>query len=74
MPMLTVHDIYTNALSLNPREQAELVDKLIAQLDEPDNVLDELWKTEAERRIDAFDQGKISSVSLTEVLEKYFHA
>ena len=71
---MSINDVYRSALALNPQEQAELVDRLIAQLDEPDRVIDELWKKEAESRIDAFDQGKIKAVPLDEVFEKYFHA
>jgi putative addiction module component (TIGR02574 family) len=69
--MITAKDIYQKALALKPQEQAELVDKLIAHLDAPDKLIDELWKKEAESRIDAYEQGHIKAVSLAEVLEKY---
>ncbi len=72
--MISIHDVYRSALALNPREQAELVDRLIAQLDQPDRIIDELWMNEAESRINAFDQGKIKAIPLNEVLGKYFNA
>ncbi len=69
--MITVKDIYQHALALKPQEQAELVDKLTAHLDAPDKTIDELWITESESRIDAYEQGQLQSVSLGEVLQKY---
>jgi len=69
--MMTAKDIYQKALALKPQEQAELVDKLIAHLDLPDKMIDELWQKESESRIDAYEKGLIKSLSLGEVLEKY---
>ena len=37
----------------------------------PDKKIDDLWAKEAEDRVDAYDQGKIKSVTLNEVLAKY---
>jgi len=44
---------------------------LIAHLDLPDKMIDELWQKESESRIDAYEKGLIKSLSLGEVLEKY---
>ncbi|MFO7891442.1 MAG: addiction module protein [bacterium] len=63
--------IYKEASELDPLQQAKLIDKLISNLDKPDKVTDELWAKEVENRIDAYEQGKIKSVSLKEVLAKY---
>ncbi len=63
--------ILKEALMLKPAEKAQLIDRLIFSLDKPDNELDELWAKEAENRIDAYDQGKLKSVSLENVLQKY---
>ena len=69
--MNTSDNIIKKALSLKPTEKAELIDKLISSLDKSDKEIDKLWSKEAEDRIDAYDQGKINSVSLEEVLKKY---
>jgi putative addiction module component (TIGR02574 family) len=66
-----VNEILKEILALKPVQKAELVDKLISSLDEPDKEIDELWIKEVESRIDAYEQGKIKAVSLEEVLEKY---
>lgn len=67
----TTDNIFKEALTLNPSEKAQLIDKLISTLDKSDKEIDELWAKEAEDRIDAYDQGKIKAISLERVLQKY---
>jgi len=69
--MATVDRIFKEASSLSPSEKAQLIDKLISTLDTSDKEIDELWAKEAEDRIDAYDQGKIKTISLEKVLQKY---
>ena len=59
------------ALLLPVQEKSGLIEQLIKSLDKPDPEIDELWKKEAESRIDAYDEGKISSVSVQEAVSKY---
>ncbi len=63
--------ILKEALTLKPSQKAELIDKLLSSLDQPDREIDELWAKEAESRIDAYERGKIKAVALEKVLEKY---
>ena len=69
--MATPKDILEQVLSLKPTEKAELVDKLLSDLDKPDEEIDKLWAREAESRIDAYERGKLKAVSLEDVLAKY---
>jgi putative addiction module component (TIGR02574 family) len=69
--MAAPNEILKDALNLRPAEKAELIDKLLSSLDNPDKKIDELWAKEAEDRIEAYDQGKIKALTLKEVLEKY---
>jgi len=69
--MAAPNEILKEALNLRPAERAELIDKLLSSLDNPDKKIDELWAKEAEDRIEAYDQGKIKALTLKEVLEKY---
>jgi putative addiction module component (TIGR02574 family) len=69
--MAAANEILKDALNLRPSEKAELIDKLLSSLDNPDKELDELWAREAEDRIEAYDKGKIKVLTLNEVLEKY---
>jgi putative addiction module component (TIGR02574 family) len=69
--MTASSEILKEALNLTPTEKAELIDKLLSSLDEPDKELEDLWAKEAEDRIEAYEQGKIKALSIKEILEKY---
>ena len=60
-----------NALSLPVTQRVELVELLLASLDNPDKEIDQSWVKEAESRVDAFEEGKLKSISLDRVLSKY---
>ncbi|MGH8691810.1 MAG: addiction module protein [Burkholderiales bacterium] len=59
------------ARNLSPKERLELIDDLLASLNESDPKLDALWAKEAEDRLSAYRRGEIKSVPLQEVLAKY---
>lgn len=69
--MTAKENILKEALTLKPSEKAQLIDKLLSSLDKSDKEIDKLWAKEAEDRIDAYEQGKIKSISLEKVLRKY---
>ena len=59
------------ARKLSPDERMELVDDILASVDEPDPTVDRLWAMEAEDRLAAYRRGEIKAVPLQEVLAKY---
>jgi len=59
------------AAKLLPEERIELVDEILASLDQPDERIDRLWAKEAEDRLVAYRRGEIKAVDLEEVLAKY---
>ena len=63
--------IVSEALKLPPTEQVRLVDRILANLDQPDEAMDRLWRNEAERRITAYDEGRMQAVSLEDVVARY---
>ena len=63
--------ILKEALGLPPIERANVVDRLLSSLDQPDKVVDEIWRKEIEDRIAAYEAGKEGTVPLGEVLAKY---
>ena len=69
--MSTPEKVLEEAISLKPIEQARLVDCLIAALDKADPEIDKLWAIEAESRLTAYNDGKLKSVSLDNVLSKF---
>lgn len=64
------NQVLNKALRLTPAERAEIVDRLLQSLDQPDKEINKLWKKEAEDRIDAFEAGNIQTVTLQVVLDK----
>jgi len=69
--MAIPNEILREALPLKPAQKAELVDRLLSSLDNPDEEIDRLWAQEAQSRIDAYEKGKIKTITLEKVLEKY---
>ena len=59
------------ARKLSADERLELVEDILASLDEPDPAIDRLWAKEAEERLAAYRRGEIKAVPLQEVLAKY---
>jgi putative addiction module component (TIGR02574 family) len=69
--MSKTNDILKEAITLPPSDRAILIDKLLNSLDEQDNAIDTLWAKEAESRIDAYDKGRLKSISIDKIIEKY---
>ncbi|MFQ5638461.1 MAG: addiction module protein [bacterium] len=63
--------VLKDALELSPIERANLVDRLLSTLDQPDDQIDSLWRKEVQERIEAHKAGKIRSLPLAQVLAKY---
>jgi putative addiction module component (TIGR02574 family) len=59
------------ARKLSPAERIDLVDDILASLDEPDPNIDQLWAKEADERMAAYRRGEIRAIPLEEVLAKY---
>lgn len=68
---MSTREILDRVMELPAVEKARLVDQLLSSLDEPDEAIDALWRKEVEDRIQAYQAGKLESVSLSEVLAKY---
>ena len=60
-------DILEQALKLKPAEKFMLIEGLLTSLDEPDKTIDEIWAVEAEKRLKAYKEGKLKTVSYEEV-------
>ena len=63
-----IKNISLEARKLPLAERAELIDDLLASLDEPDPRIDALWAEEAERRVELLDAGKMPTRDATEVI------
>ncbi|MBL4773700.1 MAG: addiction module protein [Alcanivoracaceae bacterium] len=63
--------IINQALELSSSERADVAEKLLLSLDEPDPCIDKIWSKEADARIEAYERGEIEAVSVEEVFKKY---
>ena len=63
--------IVEEALTLKPIERLHLVDEILLSLDVPTQEIDFLWAEEAEKRIQAYNQGNVKTLSSQEVFAKY---
>jgi putative addiction module component (TIGR02574 family) len=59
------------AVKLPPEQRMEVVERILASLDEPDVALDALWAKEADERLLAYRRGEIKAVALSDVIAKY---
>ena len=60
-------DILEKVLQLRPEERSRIVDGILRSLDEPDPRIDQIWTEEAQRRLDAYRNGRIGGVPFKEV-------
>ena len=66
---MSVAAIQNEIPSLSPEERVKLIDLLWDSLSEPElKAREAAWAAESERRIDAFDAGKLESRDADEVL------
>ena len=68
--MPDIHAVTNDALELAPVQRAELIESLLASFDPQRSEIDKLWADEAERRVDAHDQGKLKASSANEVFSR----
>lgn len=57
--------------AMTPLEKIHLVDDILLSLDMPNKEIDKIWAEEAEKRVKAYDEGKIKAIPEKEVFAKY---
>lgn len=63
--------VLEQVVEIAPMERAELIEKILSSFELPDRKsIDEFWAREAEDRIDAFEAGKIPSISAKDLFDK----
>ena len=63
-------EILEQAKGLKPEEKFMIVEGLLKSLDEPDRKIDEIWAEEAEKRLNAYRNGRLEGISMEEVFRK----
>ena len=64
---MNIENIMSEALHLKPQERYLLIENLIKSLNEPNMEVDEIWIKESQRRLKAYQQGKLKTVSYEQV-------
>jgi len=59
--------LLNEVLHLNAEDRSLLADTLLRSLDEPDPAIEQAWLDEAERRLKAYDEGRIKAIPMEEV-------
>lgn len=60
-------EILEQAKDLKAEERFMIVEGLLKSLDEPDRKIDEIWAEEAEKRLNAYRDGKLEGVPMEEI-------
>ena len=69
--MQNTNSILTQALDLSAVDRADIAEKLLLSLENPDPAIDKVWAREADVRIEAYNRGEIETVSAKSVFDKY---
>lgn len=64
---MSIDNIIEEALHLKPQERYLLVESLINSLNKPNKEIDEIWVEESIKRLKAYKQGKLKTVSYEQV-------
>lgn len=65
--METTRSILDQALRMRPADRFVIIEGLLNSLDEPDKTIDEIWAIEAEKRLNAYEDGSAKTVTYEEV-------
>jgi len=63
--------ILKEALHLHPAEKLQLIELLTKSLNKPDEKIEQIWSVESEKRYKALKAGKVKTVPLSKIIERY---
>ncbi len=63
-------EILEQAITFKPQERFKIVEGLLKSLDEPDRNIDEIWAEEAEKRLQAYRDGRLEGIPMEEIFEQ----
>jgi putative addiction module component (TIGR02574 family) len=69
--MLAIEQIFNEISPLKPLDKLQLIERILASLNQPSASIEEIWADEAENRVDAYDIGIVSVVNEDDVFGKY---
>ncbi len=60
---MNTQELFKEALNMPPKEKTLLIDGLLSSLDEPDSNIYSIWDNEVEKRVKAYKDGKLKTVT-----------
>lgn len=70
--MIKTRELFDESVSLPVEIRTQLVDKLLRSLHPVQKKIDELWATEAEKRVEEIKSGKVKTIPGDKVFKKIF--
>jgi putative addiction module component (TIGR02574 family) len=67
---MSAKELLDQAMQLKAEDRLSLVEGLIQSLDEPDRKLDAIWAEEAERRLQAYREGRLDAIPAEEIFKE----
>jgi putative addiction module component (TIGR02574 family) len=67
---MSAKELLDQAMQLKAEGRLSLVEGLIQSLDEPDRKLDAIWAEEAERRLQAYREGRLDAIPAEEIFKE----
>ena len=68
---MNTKSIFEDALQLRPAERLQLIEMLSRSLNKPDESIEKIWAEEAEKRYKALEEGRIKTISINDIIERY---
>jgi len=69
--MSLAEEIFMEVAPLKPVDKLQLVDKILESLNPMSKEIEQVWAKESEDRVEAYENGQISSISEKDVFVKY---
>ncbi len=63
--------LFKEALNLRPADRLQLIEWLAESLDQPDERIERIWAEEAEKRYQALRAGKVKTIPLDDIIQRY---
>jgi len=63
-------EIIESALKLSPPERLLIIEGILKSLDEPDAEIEKIWIEEAEKRLQAYREGKLKGIPIEEIFKQ----
>ena len=63
-------EIIESALKLSPPEKLIVIESILKSLDEPDEEIEKIWLEEAEKRLQAYREGKLKGIPMEDIFKQ----